>query len=191
MSNSADEENKAGAPEGKSNTAGSEAEWSNISEAEPGALEDEVEISPPAPAKPRGRPFARGRSGNPNGRPKGARNKATLAAEALLEGEAEALTRKLIEKAKEGDINALRLCLDRIYPPRRDRLVSLEMPEIGSALDASKAAAALLAACAAGEISAREAAGLMDLVARYVGLLEIGEIETRLQALENASGVSS
>jgi hypothetical protein len=142
-------------------------------------------------AKPRGRAFAPGKSGNPNGRPKGARNKTTLAAEALLEGEAETLTRKLIGKAKEGDISALRFCLDRICPIRRDRLVTVEMPEIRSAEDASKAAAAVLAACAAGEISTAEAADLMDLVATYVRLLEIGEIEARLRVLEAAAGVSS
>jgi hypothetical protein len=52
--------------------------------------------------KTRGRPFA---PGNP-GRPKGSRNKATLAAEALLDGEAEALTRKAIELALAGDVTA-------------------------------------------------------------------------------------
>ena len=57
--------------------------------------------------------------GNP-GRPKGARHKTTLAIEALLDGEAEALTRKAIELAKAGDLVALRLCLDRICPPRKD-----------------------------------------------------------------------
>src|SRR6516165_2074446 len=74
--------------------------------------------------KPRGRPFETGHSGNPNGRPKGARNKATVMVEQLLDGELDALVRKLIEKAKAGDIAALRLCLDRLLPPRRDRLAA-------------------------------------------------------------------
>src|SRR5918997_104236 len=73
----------------------------------------------------RGRPF---QAGNP-GRPKGARNKATLAAEALLDGEAEALTRKAVEMALSGDATAMRLCLERIAPPRKDRPVSFAMPE--------------------------------------------------------------
>jgi len=47
----------------------------------------------------RGVPFKPGRSGNPNGRPAGSRNKATLAIESLLEGEAEALARKVVELA--------------------------------------------------------------------------------------------
>jgi hypothetical protein len=64
------------------------------------------------------RGFPAGVSGNPAGRPKGSRNKTTLAIEALLEGEAEALTRKAIERALEGDMAALRLCMDRLAPPR-------------------------------------------------------------------------
>jgi hypothetical protein len=60
---------------------------------------------------------------NPAGRPKGARHRSTLAAEALLDGEAEALTRKAIEKAKEGDSVALRLCLERILPARTRRIL--------------------------------------------------------------------
>src|SRR6267378_3533082 len=66
--------------------------------------------------KQRGRPFLRGESGNPAGRPMGARHKATVAAEALLDGEAEALTRKAVEMALAGDGTARRLCLDRTEP---------------------------------------------------------------------------
>ena len=66
--------------------------------------------------------FQKGQSGNPNGRPPGSRNKTTLAVDALLDGEAETLTRKAIELAKTGDVTALRLCLDRIAPVRKDRL---------------------------------------------------------------------
>ena len=64
--------------------------------------------------------FKPGQSGNPSGRPKGARHRTTVAIEALLEGEGEALTRKAIELAKAGDMQALRLCMDRLAPPRRD-----------------------------------------------------------------------
>ena len=77
----------------------------------------------------RGRPFEPGNSG----RPKGARNRATLAAEALLDGEAEALTRKAIELALAGGPIALRLCLDRILSPRRERPTTFALPELRSA----------------------------------------------------------
>lgn len=61
--------------------------------------------------------FKSGQSGNPSGLAKGALNKATLASQTLLDGEAEALTRKAVELAKEGNPVALRLCLERLLPP--------------------------------------------------------------------------
>ena len=69
-----------------------------------------------------------GRSGNPAGKAKGTRNRTTLAIEALLAGEAEELTRKAIEMAKEGDGPALRMCLDRLAPPRKDAPVCFDLP---------------------------------------------------------------
>ena len=179
----------AGSTEGKSNLADSNGVTPEVLTSN--SLEESSKAAAPAlVARPRGRPFAPGTSGNPNGRPRGARNKATLAAEALLEGEAEALTRKLVDKAKEGDISALRFCLDRICPPRRDRVVTIEMPEIGSLEDAGKAASTIFAACAAGEISTGEAADLLALLTTVLRLLEGGEIEARLKAVEDAAGVS-
>jgi hypothetical protein len=148
--------------------------------------------TPPPPAqngahKARGRPFERGRSGNASGRPKGHRNKATMAMEELLDGEAEALTRKLVEKALEGDIAALRLCLDRLLPPRRDRPVVFELPQIESAKDALAASSAILAVCAAGKLSPSEAAELMGLVAIHVRMFEVTETEAGLAAFVNAT----
>lgn len=88
--------------------------------------------------KQRGRPFRRGESGNPAGRPIGARHKATVAAEALLDGEAERLTRKVLEMALAGDIVAMRLCLERILPPRRERPVRFKLPEFAIATRCSR-----------------------------------------------------
>jgi hypothetical protein len=66
--------------------------------------------------KPRGRPFKKGVSGNPAGKPPGSRNRTTLAVQALLDGEAERLTRKCVELALQGDSTALRLCMERLVP---------------------------------------------------------------------------
>ena len=85
----------------------------------------------------------------------GARNKALLAMEALLDGEAEAITRVAVEKAKEGDATALRLCLERILPPRKDRPVSFSLPQLGTVTDAPAATAAIVAAVAAADITNR------------------------------------
>ncbi len=50
----------------------------------------------------RGRPFVKGQSGNPAGRPRGSVNRGTRAAAVLLDGEAENLARKAVELALDG-----------------------------------------------------------------------------------------
>ncbi len=118
------------------------------------------------------------------GKPRGARHKATQAALALLEGEAEALTRKAVETALAGDVTALRLCLDRIAPPRRDAPVTFALPPIQSASDAAKAAGAVLEAVALGDLTPLEAAQIMGLIETYRRTLETCELEARVVALE-------
>ena len=46
--------------------------------------------------------FKPGKSGNPSGKPKGARNKTTVAMEKLLDDDAATITSKAIELAKNG-----------------------------------------------------------------------------------------
>jgi hypothetical protein len=132
-------------------------------------------------------PFEPGQSGNPAGKAKGTRNKVTLAIEALLDGEAEALTRKAIELAKGGDLAALRLCLDRLAPPRKDRLVMFELPTITCAADAVKASAALVTAVAIGDLTPAEAGELGKLIEAYVRALEATDFAARLENLERAN----
>ncbi len=133
----------------------------------------------------RGR-FQPGISGNPAGRPKGARHKATLAVEALLDGEAEALSRKAIAMALAGDGAALRLCLERLLPARRDRPVSFDLPKIETAEDAAKATCALLSAVASGEVTPIEAEAVSKIVETHLKALECSEFEARLSALERS-----
>jgi hypothetical protein len=133
----------------------------------------------------RGRPFKKGRSGNPAGKPKGARHCATLAAEALLDGEVEALTRKAIELALAGDPIALRLCLDRILPPRRERPTTLALPELRSAADGGAAMAAILAAVASGNTCLAEASELAKLVDAFVRAAEATEKFEREHEFDN------
>ena len=123
------------------------------------------------------------RSGNP-GRPKGARHKTTLAVEAILDGEAEALTRKAIELAKAGDTTALRLCLERLAPPRKDRPVQIALPPLKAAEDASAAVAALLQAVAAGELTPSEGEAVAKLVEVHRRAVELVELEDRITRLE-------
>ncbi|MFG6625004.1 DUF5681 domain-containing protein [Sulfitobacter sp. 1A12056] len=121
--------------------------------------------------------------GNP-GKPKGSRHKVTQAIEAMLEGQQEALTQAAIDKALEGDVTALRLCLDRIAPARKDAPVSFALPEIETAEDAAKAARAILKAIAEGDVTPLEAATVMAVVEQFRRTLETTEIERRITALE-------
>jgi len=107
-----------------------------------------------------------------------------LAAEALLDGEAEALTRRGIEMALAGDGAALRLCLDRIVPPRRDRPVSFPIPPIKSAADAAAAMASVIEAVALGEITPGEASEVTKILEAFTRSLELCEFERRLLELE-------
>jgi hypothetical protein len=130
--------------------------------------------------------FTKGHSGNPAGRRPGSRNKATLAAELLLDGEAEALTKKALELALDGDAAALRMCLDRIIPPRRQRPVQFAVPPVASAADLGATMAAITNAAAQGAITPGEAAELARVVEIFVRAVEASDFERRLRALEAA-----
>ena len=125
-------------------------------------------------------------AGNP-GRPPGTRHKATQAALTLLEGEAEALSRKAVELAIEGDTTALRLCLERIAPPRKDAPVQFDLPPMQSAADAASVAGAVLDTVAQGNLTPTEGAHVMGLVEGFRRTLETTELEARVVALEEAN----
>jgi hypothetical protein len=112
----------------------------------------------------RGRPFAKGASGNPHGRPKGSRNKTTLAMEALLEEESEDITRTLIKHAKKGDMLAMKLVMERLYPPRKDAHVEFELCNIESMSDLITAFNQVLKAVCAGELTPQEAQQVCNLI---------------------------
>ena len=126
-----------------------------------------------------------GRFGPGNtGKPKGARHKLTIALESLLDGQAEALTQRCIDAALGGDMAALRLCMDRIAPARRERLVRFKLPPINSARDVPLALATIIKATAAGELTTSEASNLASLLDRFRAAYELSEIDARLTALE-------
>ena len=135
----------------------------------------------------KGRPFGEDNPGNPAGRPRGARNRTTLAMEALLAGEAEALTRKAIEMALEGDGPALRLCMERLIPVRRDRPVQFDLPPIETTADLPKATDALLKAVAAGDITPSEAADIGRAVEAHVQAIQVHDVDERLRRIEEGS----
>ena len=137
--------------------------------------------------KQRGKPFQAGVSGNPDGRPKGSRNATTIALETLLDGQATALTQKAIDVALTGDIPALRLCLDRILPPRKDSPVAFDLPEMKTLNDAVPAMGALVKAVGRGDLTPTEAGELTKMVQAFAKIIETAELEERVRKLEEAS----
>jgi hypothetical protein len=129
-------------------------------------------------------PFQPGQSGNPAGRPPGARNKATLALEAMLDGEAEDIVRKAIDLAKSGNGQALSLCLTRLCPRPKDRPVPFPIPRMETTRDAVAASAAIVNAVADGALTPHEAAELARLVENFAKTLQIHDHEARLRRLE-------
>jgi hypothetical protein len=134
---------------------------------------------PPAQVPPaRGRPFVNGNSG----RKRGSKNRTTLVAAALLEGEAEELVRKAVALAKAGDIAMLKFLLGRILP--RERLIKLDLPSMDFADDAVEAMGHVTRAVSAGRISPSEGAALSTLVNAYTAAINMADVVKRLDTLE-------
>jgi len=130
--------------------------------------------------------FTKGRSGNPSGKPKGCRNATTILFDELLKDNAKELIEKTIEMAKDGDGPALRLCIERLAPARKDRPVWFDLPEMNEAKDAVNASAAIVAAVAAGDLTPSEASELSKVVDSYARTLQAVEFEERISKLEKA-----
>lgn len=126
-------------------------------------------------------PFKKGQSGNPKGKPKGALSKTSMPAQQLLDGEAPEITRKVIELAKQGDLMALKLCLERVLPPRKDRSITLKLPEVNVASDVPRALTAILAGVSKGAITPSEA----GILASVVGAAHQGKLNLPLELYEN------
>ena len=104
----------------------------------------------------------------------------------MLEGEAEALTRKAIELALDGDASALRLCIARIVPPRRGRPVNFGLPAVRGTADLADTMAAITTAAGQGMITPGEAAELARVVEIFIRAVETSDFERRLKQLEEA-----
>jgi hypothetical protein len=130
--------------------------------------------------------FKKGQSGNPAGRSKGSKNRKTVIAELLLEGEADRLARKAVDLALAGNEAALRLCLDRLIAPRRERMVRFQLPPLQKAGDIAAAMIAVTEAVADGTLSPGEASALSQTVDTFLRAIDARDFEARLERLEAA-----
>src|ERR1700736_6073740 len=103
--------------------------------------------------------FQKGMSGNPSGKPKGARARVTQLAEKLLEDDRDDIVRAVIAAAKGGDPTAMRLCIERLVPVRKGRPVTFDLPPVKTAADIAGAVGELGRAMGAGGVTTDEARG--------------------------------
>jgi hypothetical protein len=135
--------------------------------------------------------FQKGQSGNPAGRPRGARNRASVLVHSLLENEAEDLARMTIEIAKRGDIAALRMCMDRIAPARKLDPGSCDLPPLDNPAAPVEAMARIADAVATGNLAPSEAVALVKGVEVYLQALAAKGFDERLTKVEEMAASNS
>lgn len=127
--------------------------------------------------------FKAGASGNPAGRPKGVKDR-RVALRELLEPHAEKLVQKVVDLAMAGDVQAMRICIDRIIPPIREDRMSIKLPVIADVAGCAAAQAKIMEAVAEGELLPGEGEALAGLVDHQRRALETHDLAKRLEAIE-------
>lgn len=127
--------------------------------------------------------YTKGKSGNPAGKPRGAKDKRT-ALRALLEPHAAKLVKKAVDLALKGkgDVSALRICLDRIMAPVKSRDLPIQMATLTGSL--AEQAQQVTSALTRGELTPDEAVAVMQTLNSQARILEIDDLDKRLKALE-------
>lgn len=125
-----------------------------------------------------------GQSGNPKGKPKGATNHATRLVTALMEEGAKEIAQTVVDQAKDGNLMAARLVLDRLAPPMRERSIEIDLPDASTATGIAEAQQTVLEAVGRGELTPGEGQVLAGILEARRKALETEELERRIAALE-------
>ena len=127
--------------------------------------------------------FQPGNPGGP-GRPAGSRNKATVVLDQLADAGGREILEKLMDAAKGGDMRAADLVLSRIWPVRKGRPITLELPPIETAADIVSALGKVADAVAAGDVTPDEASAVAHVLEVKRRAIETADLESRISALE-------
>ena len=129
----------------------------------------------------RGR-WKKGESGNPSGRKPGTGRVAKLR-DSIATHIPEIIT-QMVSKAKEGDVQAARLLLERVIPPLKstESSVSITLPENATL---SEQGQTIIQSIADGTLTPGQGQALLSGLGSQARLIEITELEERITALEN------
>ena len=131
----------------------------------------------------RGKPFQTGNKYG-RGRPPGSRNKFTRALQEALESHAETLMKKCVFLALQGNTTAMRLCMERLIPARRQRVLQFSLPSIKTVVELSAACEAVVRGVSRGLLTASEGQAFTMMLDARRRMIETEELEARLRALE-------
>lgn len=135
--------------------------------------------------------WRKGQSGNPSGRKKGVRNKATLLALALMENELNDIVRTIINAAKGGDMAAARLIVDKLVPAAKERPLSIALPDARTPQGIAEAQEIVLQAVGGGDLLPSEGSAVSAMLETKRRIYETTELEQRIAELEKVSGKKS
>jgi hypothetical protein len=130
--------------------------------------------------------FKKGESGNPKGKPKGAKHRASLLAEKLFENDIEMICNQVISQARDGNLHAAKIILDRLLPPRKDRFINIKLPFINGSSDALEALRLICFAVGNGEITPLEGEALSKIIEIQTKSMELYDFEKRLQSINES-----
>jgi len=128
--------------------------------------------------------FQPGQSGNPAGKPRGTRNAALAALDAIGQEGAEGVLRGVVAKAKGGDLKAAEIVLRRVWPEQKGRTLAIDLPPLECAADLAKALGAIVQAVAAGEVTPEEAGALAGVLELHRRAIDTADLDARLAAIE-------
>jgi hypothetical protein len=128
--------------------------------------------------------WKKGESGNLKGKPKGATHRATRLAITLFEGDAEEIVAAVINKAKDGDMVAARIVIERLLPPAKERPIQIALPDTSTTEGIGAAQDTILAAVSRGDLLPGEGDALMSMIDARRKAIETHNFEQRIAALE-------
>ncbi len=131
----------------------------------------------------RGRPFQPGNKYG-RGRPRGSRNKSARVCESTLESVAELLTKKCLSLAFQGNPTALRLCMERLMPARRQRVLHFKLPPTKTLADVAGASESVLSGVARGDLTPAEGEAFSGMLDGRRRMIETQELDQRIRVLE-------